>query len=230
MRHFNWQLSKSVLFEKSYLERGMKNMAETEIKQRYKYRKANSILQGRNEYELEQEEFYVLYNFFVTYSVCENQSFQKRSFVDYGWSTNNIINQDKTDTDLGKTLKNHLNLYRKEFIFSEQDNLKILFPQNALPDKVLPNYDIERFVIGITNENNQYIKLFHHVRNCLAHGKFVLKYSSSKEKMIVFQDNDKYNVTARMILKLQTLIDLVKTTDKNGLIIEKENNRNKNVA
>lgn len=208
-------------------------MAETEIKQIYKYRKANSILQGGNEYELEQEEYYVLYNFFVTYSVCEDQSFQKRSFIDYGWNTNNIIcteNKKKKDTDLGKSLKKCLDLYRKEFVFTEQDNLKILFLQNDLPDKVLPNYDTERVVIGITR-GNRYIKLFYRIRNCLAHGNFVLKYSSNNEKMIVFQDKHKGYVTARMILKLQTLINLINAIDKKRLIIKKGNNNgNENVA
>lgn len=207
-------------------------MAENKIKQTYKYRQEDSILQGKNDYALEQEEYYLLYNFFVTYSVCGTQSFQKRSFIDYGWDTNNIEfkeNKKKKDTALGAVLKKCLNVYRKEFMFTEKDNLKTLFIQNKLPDKVLPNYDTERAVIGITN-GNRYIKLFHRIRNCLAHGRFLLKYSSNSEKMIVFQDNDKDNVTARMLLKLQTLLDIILAIDKNKLIVGNIKSDNKTAA
>lgn len=47
----------------------------------------------------------------------------------------------------------------------------------------------------------------------------MLKYSSNNEKMIVFQDDNSDNVTARMVIKLQTLIDLIFAIDKNKLIV-----------
>lgn len=203
-------------------------MPKNKIKQEYKYRIANSILQGENEYELEQAEYFLLYNFFVTYSVCENQSFQKRSFIDYGWSTNNIIHNDKTDTELGTMFKNNIKF--NITFFNEKISMKDLFNQNNLNDGILNDYDTERTALAKTSGSNQYIKLFYHIRNCLAHGKFMLKYSSSNEKMILFQDNNN-NVTARMVIKLQTLINLVTAIDINGLIVKKENSdTNENVA
>lgn len=209
-------------------------MAKNKTKQTYRYRKSDSILQGENDYALKQDEYYLLYKFFVTYSVCPNQSFQTKSYIDYGWDTNNIecyMNEKRKDTDLGATLKRYLDLRSKKFVFTEKDDLKVLFSLNGLPDNLLPDYDTERAVIGITNVSNKYNKLFYRIRNCLAHGKFILKYSSHNEKMMIFQDNDKDNVTARIVLKLKTLIDLICAIDKNGLIVENiKNNKNETAA
>lgn len=190
-------------------------MPKSKTKPKYGYIVNNSIIQPNNEYSLTQEEYFLLYNFFVTYSVCKNQSFQKRNFTDYGWQTNNIKQQGK-ETDLGIMLKNHINFNISTF--NGTVDLKDLFKKNDLIDGILPNYDNERAVITVSRENNKYLNLFHQIRNCLAHGKFMLKYSSNNEKMIVFQDDDSDNVTARMVIKLQTLIDLIFAIDKNRLI------------
>lgn len=192
-------------------------MAKNIGEQTYKYKKADSILQGKSDYILGQTEYYLLYNFFVTHSVCKNQSFQKRNFIDYGWTTNSIIHQNKAATELGKVFEECVKF--NITVFNGKYSIRDLFNQNNLIDGILNDYDTERAVLKKTDENNQYIKLFHHVRNCLAHGKFLLKYSSNKEKMVVFQDDDTHNVTARMVLKLQTLIELIFAVDKNKLIV-----------
>lgn len=58
-------------------------------KQTYRYIKENSILKGVvDEYNLSQEEYYLLYSFYVTYSMCGKQSEKKKQFVDYGWPRN----------------------------------------------------------------------------------------------------------------------------------------------
>lgn len=197
--------------------KGVWEVVKNKDNQTYRYIKANSILQGSSDYVLNQEEYYLLYNFFVTYSVCGNQSFQKRNFIDYGWTTDCIIRQKKADTDLGKIFKNHIKF--NITVFKGKSSISDLFYQSNLTDGILIDYDTERAVLGKTGENNQYLKLFYHIRNCLAHGKFALKYSSNKEKMIVLQDDNKYNVTARIVLKLQTLIELIFAIDKNKLIV-----------
>lgn len=196
---------------------GVWEVAENKDNQTYRYIKADSILQGGNDYVLKQEEYYLLYNFFVTYSVCGSQSFQKRNFIDYGWTTDGIIHQNKSDTDLGKMFKKHIKF--NITVFKGKSSISDLFYQSNLTDGILIDYDTERAVLGKTGENNQYLKLFYHIRNCLAHGKFALKYSSNKEKMIVLQDDNKYNVTARIVVKLQTLIELIFAIDKNKLIV-----------
>ena len=114
----------------------------------------------------------------------------------------------------------------KNIVFTEENNLKELFSKLDLADGNIISYNIERAVIGITKEQNKLLKLFYRIRNSLAHGNFLLKYSSAKEKMVVLQDNNKDNVTARMVLKLSTLLSFVDTVDKNSLISRNRTNKN----
>lgn len=196
----------------------------------YAYIKEQSILYSvQNEYEFSENDYYKLYSFFVTYSMCENQSMKQRDFEKYGWESNLLelsINSKKKKTPLYNTLHDVLDLNNKNFLFySENKDYKKMFEDCDLHNGAIRNCDTERAVIGQSNDRNKYLKLFRHIRNCLAHGKFVLRYSSENEKMIIMQDNHNRNVTARMVLKLTTLLNFVDRIDLNGLINHsKENN------
>ena len=186
-------------------------------KNSYKYIKGNSIL-GKivDEYILTLEEYYLLYSFYVTYSLCDNQSAKKKTFIDYGWNTNKINN-----TDLGMALSSVLNLNRNpKFVFMENDIDKQFLNHN-LPDGELNDVDSERAVIVKSSENNNYLRLFHRIRNGLAHGKYGLCYSKKNEKMVIIQDDDTYNVTARIVIKLSTLLEFITTVDKNKILLLK---------
>lgn len=193
--------------------------------QSYKYRISESIIGCANdEYELSQTEYASLYSFFVTYSMCDRQSFKKRSFIDYGWKTNSIqvvdvVDKKKIVTNLGEALVSVIDFSKNSnFIFTREDNLNELFKNNNLADGMLNNYDIERCVISKTPGSNRYLKLFHRIRNGLAHGKFLLKLSSTNEKMVVIQDDDGTNVTARLVLRLSTLLRFICIIDIKKLI------------
>ena len=187
------------------------------------YVKQNSVLYGlTDEYSLSKEEYYLLYSFFVTYSMCGTQSAKKRSFVDYGWDSNTIFETaggKKTVTSLGKALTSILPISAKDplFVFANDNSVAPFFLATQLNDGTLPEYDSERAVIAQTWENNKYLKLFYRVRDGLAHGKFVLKYSSSNEKMVLIQDDDGKKVTARILLKLDTLLSFARVLS-NGML------------
>ena len=144
--------------------------------------------------------------------MCGTQSLKKRSFTDYGWESNLI-----SDSDLGVALNTILNLNKnKDFIFTDQDDFKKRFSDLAFTDGALPNLDTERAVIGKTSEPNNYLRLFYRIRDAFAHGKYCLVFhSATNEKMVVMEDNDRYNFTARMVLKLRTIIGFIDTVDKN---------------
>lgn len=181
----------------------------------------SSILIGVSDaYTLSEHEYYSLYSFFVTYSICKKQSDKKRSLKDYGWLNNHI-----EKSGLRKALQPILRLNRKKgekehFIFSKADSRSKNFAKVALGDGVLSDYDKERAVLPQKNEQNQYFTLFHHVRNGLAHGRYALVFSSSKEKMVIMEDKTREgNVNARMVLKLDTLLNIISTVDKKHLIV-----------
>ena len=186
-------------------------------KQTYKYIKNNSIVHSQNdEYKLSKEEYFLIYSFYVTYSLCGNQSMKKRCFKDYGWPDDNIRSKE-----LGRALASVLNFDgNKNFCFTEEDNLKEKFSELELFDGFLVNLEFERAVIAFTNGNNKYLKLFYRIRDGFAHGNYVLRYSKNQTKMIVIQDNDSNKVTARIVLKLDTILQLIRVIDRNNLLGE----------
>lgn len=192
-------------------------------KQSYKYVKNESILYGINdEYELSMHEYSTLYSFFVTYSCCGTQSYKKRTFADYGWNEFSRKIGDNTPNP-SKYLKDALTRIidlddKSHFIFTDDDNLKSCFAAVNLTNEKLADYDVERAVIAKTNETNRYLKLFYRIRDGFAHGKFKLVLASNQEKMVVIQDDDSHNVTARIIIKLQTLLNMIQVIDKSVLI------------
>ena len=183
--------------------------------QTYKYRiNASIVRNGLDDYSLSVEEYYRLYSFYVTYSLCGNQSIKKRYFVDYGWPSNSI-----KGTNLGKELHSLIDLRNNShFCFSKENNLIEKFEELDLQDGIISNLEYERAVIGITNGDNNYLKLFYRIRDGFAHGRFNLRYSSQYEKMVVIQDNDSVNVTARIVIKLETLLNFIDVIDMNGII------------
>lgn len=187
------------------------------IKQSYKYIKEKSILAGlSDDFQLTENEYYRLYSFFVTYSLCERQSMRQRTLVDYGWD-NNRMNHNGLKKAL-QEIWNFDDQMNKCFKFTVENNLKEQFQELNLVDGGCEDYFDERFAIGHTSQSNQYYKVFHHIRNCLCHGKFVLKLNSSEIRMIIMQDDAGQNVTARMVLSLDALFDIIDIIDRNGII------------
>lgn len=184
-------------------------------KQTYKYCKERSIISNQiDEYQLTQEEYYKIYSFYVTYSMCGSQSGKKRSFTDYGWESGRI-----KSTILGEALCSILDLYNKaSFVFTDQDDLANQFDALDLTDGELKSVVHERAVVGKTPGENYFMKLFYRIRDGFAHGCFLLRFASTGEKMVIIQDRSQHNVTARMVLKLSTLLQFVEVIDVNSII------------
>lgn len=183
--------------------------------QKYGYKLAESILGiTPDEYALSMSEYYRIYSFYVTYSMSGTQSAKKRSFIDYGWRSNNLKNPE-----LGNRLAEILSLNRNNFfIFTEKDDLREQFERLQLLNGPVENLEYERAVIAHTSAENNYLRLFYRIRDGFAHGKFKLRYSSVGEKMVVIQDNDRDNVTARIVISLSTLLRFIDAIDVNNII------------
>lgn len=146
--------------------------------------------------------------------MCGNQSAKKRTFRNYGWESEEIIN-----TELGKVLKQVINLGTENFVFTEKNELKEKFNSLSLNDGLVADLSFERCVIGkTTTVNNMYLKFFYRIRNGFAHGKYCLRLSEDNIKMVIIQDNDKYNVTGRIVVRLSTLLNFINEIDINNLI------------
>lgn len=181
-----------------------------EKKTTYRYNREESIINGlEDQYELLEQEYNKLYKFFVTYSMCENQSDKKRTLEDYGWAS--TVNY----SEIKKELKEKIDFNIENFVFRDEGGLKdVCAENNLIINKVA--LDSERGVIGKTAGQNKLLKLFHRIRNVFSHGRFVMRLSG-KDRYVIMEDKDSRNVTARIVIKLDTLIGIVDTIDKNHL-------------
>ncbi len=192
------------------------NKVKKDIKKpTYKYIEADSIIYGlSDDYAFTINEYFCIYSFFVTYSLCAKQSSKKRRIEDYGWQAEEGKKTTIVTSRLKDALSTALDLDSDPFfIFTEDNDLKARFAEVNLKDGKPTDISTERAVIGKTSGSNPYFKLFYRIRNALAHGKFILKNAPSGEQIILMQDNDNANVTARIILKKSTLLSFIRITD-----------------
>lgn len=170
--------------------------------------KHQSILEDYdNQIELDDNDFNSLYRFYVLNAPYPKHSFQGRSFPDYGWTGS--ISQN----GLGKALDSALSENSGLFYLPGKDTgvkLASLFQQAGLHDGLLSDIDRERAAITLNTKKgtNNYLRLFRHVRNCFAHGRFILVSTElNPDGVFVMEDRDSYNITARIVLRKRTLLD-----------------------
>lgn len=163
---------------------------------------------------LSKDEYYLLYNFFVTYSLCENLSLSKRKLQAYGF--NNIKRVERT-------LKELINFDSPYVYILDKDSVtNIDLCNNYLNDYNLTDLSFERATfIELKKETNKYFQLFHHIRNSLAHGSFAVV-EENNEKYLIMQSNEGISIKSRMIFKLSTIIKIIEVIDQNQLIINRE--------
>jgi len=189
-------------------------MAKSKQHQTYKYIKNKSILiDSRPEVVLDRKVEYLLLKFFVVNTPCETTSRRAISLKEYGWKENyNSI------YGLQKRLDAIIDFNSGNYIFTDEDDLLDRFEENKLMDNMLDDIITERFVIGKTLESNKLLKLLRHIRNCFAHGKYIVVENSINQNVIIMQDDNTYNVTARIVIKVDTLVGLIKIIDRNNTI------------
>lgn len=166
-----------------------------------------TILQDYNgQIELNDSDFCILFKFYVLNAPYPNQSNLGLSFRDYGWEGSILSN------GLGQQLDEAISEKRGPFFLPARDNgvrLSQMFQQAHLNDGAIGDLDRERAAITInTSRQNQFVRLFRHIRNCLAHGRFVLVATQDNPSGIfILEDRDQHNITARIIFRKQTLLD-----------------------
>lgn len=148
---------------------------------------------------------------------------KKRNFVDYGWNSFSRTIGDLTSNPqvyLKDALTQIVDLDdQNHFIFTNAgDDIFQCFASMNLSDGALNDFDTERCVCTRNNERSRFLNLFYRVRDGLAHGKFLLKFGTNNCKMVVIQDDDSHSVTARIVIKLDTLLRIIDVVDRNNII------------
>lgn len=105
----------------------------------------------------------------------------------------------------------------------EQERASGALSKQDLPDDFFNRIDLQRaaYVRSSKKGNSSiYMGLFHHIRNALAHARFSLKRNSNGDVVFIFEDgtinekNKAFDLTARGILKLKSLIAIIDILEK----------------
>lgn len=154
--------------------------------------------------------------FFVFHSPCANLSSMGKTLSEYGWSA-----PWKSPYYLNKQLRQAASIY--DLIYSAQgyENLDKELEKADLRDSFPSDLSRERVCI-YNKTDNQFISVFWHIRNAIAHCRLNMV-DVDGECVFIFEDvkpNKKSNqlqVSARMILRKSTLlkwIDLIENGEQ----------------
>lgn len=169
-----------------------------------------------NEYE--DSGLYEIILFFVIHSPCIGQSAQGVSLTEYGWKPKPWYSpkylKDKLDKAIfGDGMRLLKMADNKEKLLSEIDSLD-------LNDDFYNHRDSQRMLYSIINNKgcgNEYMSLFYHIRNSLAHGRLAMYPAKNNDITFVMEDGkkiskdkeDKFEVSARIIINKSSLLRII---------------------
>lgn len=150
-------------------------------------------------------ELFRIVTFFVFHSPCVRQTSMGKTLKEYGWVT-----PWRSPYYLNRQLRQAATNY--ELLFSAQgyDEMEIALKKADLMDNFPRNLERERICI-YDNEKNQFMSVFNHLRNALAHCRLNMV-DVAGECVFIFEDvqprttTENLKVSARMILRKSTLI------------------------
>ena len=143
--------------------------------------------------------------FYVINTLHESYSYRSMGVSEYGWP-DNIWNTGALKDQLFHVA--NLTLNHNLFVVDALSNMSDACMQAHLGDDFYQYRDLERIVV-YDNHTNTVLSIFKHIRNALAHGRFVM-YPMGDDYMFALESVDNHNralvLKARMALRASTLI------------------------
>ena len=144
--------------------------------------------------------------FYIVNTLLESYSYRSIPVTEYGWPEN-IWNSGDLKEQLfyvANLTMNH-NLFAVDHLEDMSEKCK----QAHLDDQFYQYRDQERIVVYVNSRTNLVLSIFKHIRNSLAHGRFVM-YPMGEDYMFVMESVDNSRgglvVKARMVLRASTLM------------------------
>ena len=157
---------------------------------------------NRNELEVLKD----ILPFYIINTLQENYSYRGIPITNYGWPDNIW-----TTGDLKEQLFHVANLSMgyNLFVAERLEDMSDICSLTHLDSNFYQYRDQERIAIYVNSKSNLVLSIFKHIRNSLAHGRFVM-YSLGDDTMFVMEsvDNSRQGLVlkARMVLRASTLI------------------------
>lgn len=170
----------------------------------------------------DKAEFCKIIQFYVLRTPCTGVSYQGVEISKYGWNKKTVWQNDNV---LKNTLMNIADMRRgKNFILSKKIESIVQDLNKAdLNSKFQERRENQKFVFYKDYKYpNEFMSLFYHIRNSLAHGRFSIYLSKMGETMYVLESGNKsankrdtvLNIRARIIVKESTLLKWISIIEK----------------
>ena len=156
---------------------------------------------------IESEEFSRIFRFFVVNSPIDGLSSRQISLADHGWKT-----PWRKPYSLRKQLNHLANNHALIFSAQKYDQIHAEMAKADLLE--FPPKDTKKERVCIyNNQRVQYLSVFYHIRNALAHGRFniiddvlVMEDAAQRKKWMA---PGMKTCSARMVLRISTLINWI---------------------
>lgn len=164
------------------------------------------------------KEFYEIILFFVIHSPCPGQSWKGITLAERGWkpkpwASPKYLKEKLDKVVFGKEKRLLKMTQSKEEISNELDlfDLKQDFYLHLARQRMLYS------IVNNTECKNEYMSLFYHTRNALAHGRFAMYPIKSGDIIFVMEDgkqigketDDSFEVTARIVIRKSSLLKII---------------------
>lgn len=158
--------------------------------------------------EFEDRELFRIVVFFVFHSPCSGLSSMGRSLASYGWNA-----PWRKPYKLNCQLKQASTNYSLVFSAESYDQLEDALEKANLGDDFTDDLITERIAIYDKNKN-QFMSIFYHIRNSLAHGRMNMIDNNGDcifimEDVVPNRNSDRLKLSARMVLRKETLLNWI---------------------
>lgn len=144
--------------------------------------------------------------FYIINTLLESYSYRSIPVTEYGWPEN-IWNTGALKDQLFYVA--NLTMNHNLFVVERLEDMSEVCKQAHLDDQFYQYRDLERIVVYVNSRTNLVLSIFKHIRNSLAHGRFVM-YPMGEDYMFVMESVDNSRgglvVKARMVLRASTLM------------------------
>ena len=155
--------------------------------------------------------------FYVINTPCTDLSSSSIPLTDYGWSKD-VWKNDSLKNELLKVA----NLKRGDsfFVVKKTEEIKETCEKAKLKKKFHQSRERERILI-YKNKPNEFLSVFSHIRNSLAHGRLAMYPGDNDDIVFAFEDGLKRNgafyIRSRMILKKSTLLKWIDIIERGSI-------------
>lgn len=170
-------------------------------------------------FEYWDDELREIVQFFVINSICDNQSYRNYNLTNnYNWKKGCWRDKNYLKNCLDKILFN--GNPKKLQLADSYKEIKQACKDNNLEEDFYMYLDPRCSVVKSSSAGcqNKYMSMFYHVRNSIAHGRFIIK-SKGDEQFLIMEDvkpkKERCEVNFRMVVSKESLVEAIKHI-KNG--------------